>query len=268
MTRHKILIVDDDKDFLNLLNVRLKDMGYHVAFASDVPSAIMMTRKQMPDVILLDIGLPGGDGFMVIDRLRAMETLAHIPIIVVTAQHASDAEKRALTAGAQAFLQKPIDIERLTATIQKVLGGSSALMSGRNDQQDMPEPLDKKILVVDDDKDFLQLIGGRLKEVGYRVAFAGDVPSALGVVQKEKPDLILLDIALPGGDGFMLMDRLRAIDRVAHIPIIVITALSQASTKAKALNAGAYAFFMKPVDNRELVSAIRKALGEASNPAQ
>jgi DNA-binding response OmpR family regulator len=265
MQRKKILIVDDDKDFLNLLNVHLKNSGYLAAFASDVPSALIVARKEKPDAILLDIGLPGGNGFMVMDRLRGIEGFAHIPIIVVSAQPPVASMSRALKAGAHAYLQKPVDPKKLLASLQKALGDSSDRPEEAHDRPaDGSGKATIKILIVDDDKAFVQLLNTRLKNSGYLVTFASDVPSALGLVQREKPDLILLDIGLPGGDGFVLMDRLKAIDRLAHIPIIIVTAQDTSSAKAKALKAGAQAYFQKPIDHNELTAAIREILGVQS----
>ena len=114
--------MDDDKDFLQGLRLRLKACDYDAVFASDVPSALIMARKERPDVIILDIGLPGGDGFMVMDRLKALDTVAPIPIIILTARDPATNRERALKAGAQAFFQKPADNNQLLAAVRKALG--------------------------------------------------------------------------------------------------------------------------------------------------
>ena len=124
MSGQKILIVDDDKDVLRGLTVRLKANGYNVVLAADGYSAISAARKEKPDVIILDIGLPAGDGFSVMERLGSLLPLAVIPIIILTARDISGNKERALNAGAQAFLQKPIDNDVLLETIRKVLGGN------------------------------------------------------------------------------------------------------------------------------------------------
>jgi DNA-binding response OmpR family regulator len=202
---------------------------------------------------------------MVMDRLRGIEGFAHIPIIVVSAQPPVASMSRALKAGAHAYLQKPVDPKKLLASLQKALGDSSDRPEEAHDRPaDGSGKATIKILIVDDDKAFVQLLNTRLKNSGYLVTFASDVPSALGLVQREKPDLILLDIGLPGGDGFVLMDRLKAIDRLAHIPIIIVTAQDTSSAKAKALKAGAQAYFQKPIDHNELTAAIREILGVQS----
>jgi DNA-binding response OmpR family regulator len=118
----KILIVEDDADVRLGLNARLRASGYETAFAADAMAAIGVARRELPDLILLDIGLPAGDGFVVMERLRGNAHLSCIPIVVVSARPAQAYADRALKAGASAFLQKPVDNDRLLRTIREVLG--------------------------------------------------------------------------------------------------------------------------------------------------
>jgi DNA-binding response OmpR family regulator len=117
-----ILIVEDDPDVRNGLHIRLKANGYTTVLAADAPSSIAQTRKHSPDLIILDLGLPGGDGFLVMDRLKANPTLAVIPIIIVSARDVHANHERALKAGAKAFLQKPVENAELLRVIRQVLG--------------------------------------------------------------------------------------------------------------------------------------------------
>jgi len=120
----------------------------------------------------------------------------------------------------------------------------------------------KKILIVDDDKDLMRGISIRLKANGYDTVFATDGIMAITVAKNEMPDLIILDIGLPAGDGFIVMERLARLTPVAFIPIIVLSARDPAEWKIKSLDAGARAFFQKPADNKEILSVIQKILSE------
>jgi DNA-binding response OmpR family regulator len=122
MSQKTILIVDDDPDVRLGLHVRLKANHYNVVFAADGMASIAEARKHMPDLIILDIGLPAGDGFSVMERLKATDTLSLIPVIVLSARDPSANQERALQAGAKVFLQKPVDNAKLLAVIRKVLG--------------------------------------------------------------------------------------------------------------------------------------------------
>jgi DNA-binding response OmpR family regulator len=119
----KILIVEDDKDTRQLLKIRLESNGYETAFAFDAVSAIGVAREERPDLILLDFGLPGGDGVVVLERLKTFPALAHIPVVVVSAREPTSTEPRATEAGAEAYIQKPIDNDELLAAIRSALGG-------------------------------------------------------------------------------------------------------------------------------------------------
>jgi DNA-binding response OmpR family regulator len=119
---NKILIIEDDQDMRRGLIVRLKASNYETAFASDAVMAMSVVKKESPDLILLDLGLPGGDGFVVLERLKNVGLLASTPVIVVSARDPKTNEKRALDAGAQAFFQKPIDNEQLMKAIWRALG--------------------------------------------------------------------------------------------------------------------------------------------------
>jgi DNA-binding response OmpR family regulator len=124
----------------------------------------------------------------------------------------------------------------------------------------------KKILIVEDDADVRLGLHVRLKANHYDVFFAGDALSALAEARKHQPDLILLDLGLPAGDGFVVMDRLKAFPALAIIPIIVVSGRSGVPNRDRVLKAGAKAFLEKPVDNAELLAVIRQALGETVKP--
>lgn len=121
MNVNKILIIEDDPDMRRGLNVRLRANNYDTAFASDAVMALGIVKREAPDLVLLDLGLPGGDGFVVLERMSDIGLLASTPVIVVSARDPKTNEKRALDAGAEAFFQKPVDNEQLMKAIQRAL---------------------------------------------------------------------------------------------------------------------------------------------------
>ena len=121
MDRNKILIIEDDLDLRRGLNLRMRASNYDTAFAADAVMALSIAKKEAPDLILLDLGLPGGDGFLVLDRMKSIASLACTPVIVLSARDPKANEKRALDAGADAFFQKPVDNEVLMTAIQRAL---------------------------------------------------------------------------------------------------------------------------------------------------
>ena len=122
MANKKILIVDDDPDVRQAMHIRLKANSYDTFFASDALNSVTEARKQQPDLIILDLGLPGGDGYVVMERLKRHPALSVIPIIVVSARDARGNHDRVIAAGAQVYLQKPVINAELLAIIRKTLG--------------------------------------------------------------------------------------------------------------------------------------------------
>jgi DNA-binding response OmpR family regulator len=122
MPNKTILIVDDDPYVRLGTSLRLKANGYETLFAGDASATLKAAREHLPDLIMLDLGLPGDDGFLVIEMLTAVPSLALIPIIVVSGRDVRANQVRAIEAGAKAFLQKPVDNVELLAVIRRALG--------------------------------------------------------------------------------------------------------------------------------------------------
>jgi two-component system KDP operon response regulator KdpE len=128
MSNKKILIVEDDADVRLGYRVLLRAQGYDTFFAADSIAAISEARKHLPDLIILDLGLPAGDGFVVMERLQgaANVDLAGIPVIVVSGRDLRGNKERALAAGAKAFVQKPWDDDELLGRVARLLGEPDA----------------------------------------------------------------------------------------------------------------------------------------------
>jgi two-component system KDP operon response regulator KdpE len=124
----------------------------------------------------------------------------------------------------------------------------------------MPSP---RILIVDDDPDLVRAMRLRLRANHYEVTTASDGYGAIASAQKDRPALIILDLGLPVGDGFVVLERLQNSDTLSGVPVIVLSARDPQSNEERALKAGASAFFQKPADNDELMNAIRASLGPA-----
>jgi two-component system sensor histidine kinase ChiS len=124
--RPKILIVEDDPVQIQILQTRLGTEGFDVAVAKDGVQGVGMVRREKPSLILLDIGLPGGDGYLVIKRLKALTPAAKLPVIVVSARPAEQERDRMIAAGAEDYFQKPLDYPALFARIHALLGQAAA----------------------------------------------------------------------------------------------------------------------------------------------
>ena len=129
MVKKKILVVDDEEDVAKALKVRLKANGYHVVLAFDSVQAFTMANKERPDLIILDIMIPGGGGFVVAERLKQSTATHHIPIIILTG--ISGGEERAYKVGASGYVMKPYHPDELMETIHR------ALERGRREEGDL-----------------------------------------------------------------------------------------------------------------------------------
>ena len=122
MAKTKILIIDDDAATCLLVSARLKKHQYDTVFAADAMQAIAVARETQPDAIILDLGLPGGNGFIVLDRLKANTMLSSIPVIIQTADESLESELKGLEAGAESFLHKPVQEDALIAAVERAIG--------------------------------------------------------------------------------------------------------------------------------------------------
>lgn len=247
-----ILVIEDDADIRRGLSLLLQARGFHTETAADAITGHALAVRTRPALILLDLGLPGGDGLGVLRRLKSLTTTSAIPVIVLTARDPQHHEAAALAAGAVAYFQKPVETDQLVGAIESHIGGAQAPASTTRR---------RTILVVEDDADTRLGLLVRLGKEGYATMWAPDSPAALMLAQKEKPDLVLLDLGLPGGDGLLLLERLKR-SGTAPIPVIVLSARDPDINGPKAIKRGAAAYFHKPANVPELLAAIRKTLGE------
>jgi|SRR5438128_6458215 len=122
MAQKRILVVEDDPSMRKILHARLKAENYDAVPVADVVSAFGEVRKHTTDLILLDLGIPGGGGLNLMQRLQSIPKLATIPIVVVSARERTGIEAEVLDGGAVAFFQKPIDFDELLKKIREMLG--------------------------------------------------------------------------------------------------------------------------------------------------
>lgn len=254
----KILAVDDEEDVLLMLDKRLTAKGYSVITTTNGTNAIALAKSQHPDIIILDMLLPDIHAGEVTAILKDEEQTKDIPIIFLSGLFSKAEEaKKGHSINGQMMFAKPYDIEELQNAIEELVQEKKTFL--RNKKQPSQ---DMKILIIDDEKDFLHILGSRLKASGYDVAFAMDGLSAITVAKKEKPDLIILDVGLPAGDGFYVMHQLSILAQTVFIPVIIVTGRDDSDAKKRSLEAGAKAFLQKPVDKDELLAVIERVFAD------
>ena len=243
-SQRRVLVVEDDANIAQLISHHLQVGGYQVSTVGRAEEAFQAARGERPDLITLDIYLPGADGFELLQTLKSDEATADIPVVIVSVL--AD-RKHGLRLGAVDYLTKPIDENLLMETVNHVLSGAG------------------KVLIVDDDRDTLELLRQALNGMGFHVRTTTSGRRAMQLVREEKPDLILLDLKLPGEmDGYQVLTQLKRNVDTAGIPVIVITGslTDQEIKQKKVLALGADHFLTKPFEMDELVAEIRQFMGE------
>jgi DNA-binding response OmpR family regulator len=253
-----ILIVEDDQKTALALCVRLKARGYATWVASDGVAAFKLALQHQPDLILLDMSLPAGDGFRLAAQFNQQPELSETPIIITTANHEPGLRERALELGAVGLLRKPYDPEQLLASIEDVFDW---WRDARPVQVPAPgRKAAKKILIVEDDHRVAAGLALRMEAEGFETMVALDGLAGVRSAVQSRPDLVLLDISLPAGDGFTVAERIQR-HISAPVPIIFLTASQRPEFRLKAQELGAAGFFQKPFEARELLAAVHQALG-------
>lgn len=254
-----ILLVDDDQDLLLVLSGALRRQGYEVATALDAVAAMSAAVKLKPRAIVLDVGLPGGEGSAIMRRLHALPQLAGVPVVIMSGRDPARYRDEALAAGAAAYLTKPVAVDELVAVLRKAMGEDKESEGGG-----LSGPCSgKRVLLVDDDEDLLVALAAPLRRKGFEVAVATDAVTAVATAVKERPDVVVMDLGLPGGDGMMVMQRLHALPQLSGVPVVVISGRDPAAHKDAALAVGAAAYLTKPLAPDVLAAAVVDALGVA-----
>jgi len=264
----RILIIEDDENGALALGIRLKAHGYATWTAGDAINGLSMALRHRPDLILLDIAIPGGDGFKLAEKLQTLPETEHIPLIFLTASKDPELRRKVLDLGVAGLLEKPYLTEELLLMVNYAFErptrlGSSASCPHATPPGHTPSG-HKKILVVEDDTKIAMGLGIRLKAAGYDPLLAQDGLGAVNVAVKNRPDLVLLDISIPAGNGFTVARRIQTAI-ATPTPIIFLTASKRPEFRQQAEELGAVGFFEKPFEADQVLATIKQTL--AGRPA-
>jgi CheY-like chemotaxis protein len=211
-------VVDDDDKSAELLRLQLQSAGFRVVRAGTAEAALELVAHETPDLVTLDINLPGINGWEFLEGFRKRPQFAKIPVVIVSviADHS-----RGLSLGANQVLQKPVGREAMV----RALHAMGFPCAGAPPQT---------LLVIDDDPKVVQLLDSYLTPAGFKVLSAFGGREGIEVAQRALPNLIVLDLMMPEVNGFDVVEALKLDARTASIPIIILTAQS-ISAKERAL---------------------------------
>ncbi|MYM39183.1 response regulator [Duganella qianjiadongensis] len=262
MGQPTILVVDDFAVMRDLVVHQLKLLGLtDVHTASNGEDALKLLAARSFSLVLSDWSMPGMSGLDLLIQVRRTPALARLPFILVTAEIQREKVSAAIEAKVSDFLLKPFRPEELEKRIHAALGGQRLAMPAQ--AAPVAAPLQRQtVLVVDDTPANLTLVGGLLRD-DYQVKLAARGDKALQLCATSAPDLVLLDLMMPEMDGFEVCRRLKADPATAHIPVIFLTAVSDASRTVEGLALGAVDYVSKPIEPMILKARVATALRTA-----
>lgn len=274
----RILVVDDESQNRELVEAMLLPAGYEVYLAEDGEEGWAAAQDKKPDLIILDLMMPGLSGFEVCARLKTDPKTGGIPVLFVTALSQIGDKERALAAGGDDFLTKPfqraellarvealLKVRHLNRDLERALAYLYELELARHAHRPKERPVPAPpvpgagvILVVDDQPLPRQLYADVLREAGYVALEAEGGVQALETTRQQTVDVVLLDIMMPSMSGLEVLSKLGEL--IPDSPVIIVTANPTSDNAIAALRLGAFDFIVKGFKNEVMLSAVSRAL--------
>ena len=269
----RVLVVDDIAANVKLLEARLNAEYFEVLTAADGEDALAICEKGNCDIVLLDVMMPGMDGFEVCRRLKSAPATAHLPVVMVTALDQPADRVRGLEAGADDFLTKPIDevaliarvrsLARLKVVIDELRSrASTTVVLGTIESSAafyLEEGRKGSLLIVDDRKSSVERLNHALSPL-HSVQFETEPQEALFKAAEGNFDLIIVSLGLANADALRLCSQLRALERTRSIPILLISDLEDRPRVLRGLDLGVNDYLTRPIDRNELLARVRTQL--------
>ncbi len=260
--RRRILLVEDDAATVRLIRAYLANTGYELVETANSASALDLARTMDFSLILLDLDLDGENGLDLLRKLKSDTRTREIPVII---ESVLPEQKRGVMLGASDFHLKPFDRSRLLESIARFdPGAARAQHSGKRDDDpaavQSAHPAVPKVLVIDDHDANRELLRTMLERKRYHVFLAANGDQGIEIARRERPSLILLDLAMPGKDGFATARELKADETLASTLLVAVTAMAMRGDEQRAKEAGFDGYVTKPVDRAVLEEMIARLL--------
>ncbi|RME65560.1 MAG: PleD family two-component system response regulator [Alphaproteobacteria bacterium] len=265
----RILVVDDVLPNVKLLAAKLTQEYFDVLTATSGTEALKLVGREMPDIVLLDVMMPGMDGFEVCRRIKANPATAHIPVVMVTALDQASDKVAGLEAGADDFLTKPVDDLALYARVRSLARLKVMMDELRNRELtgtllgvtkraavERDDVANASILLIHQKDAEAQAMTRTLSEFGKVTLDAGDGDCA-DIVRQRPYDLLIVRLTLGDNDGLRVASKLRSYRETRQVPILVIAEEGDTESAVKALDFGVNDYLMRPIDENELRARTR-----------
>ncbi len=264
----RVLVVDDILANVRLLEAKLKAEYFDVTTAMDGVSALEKIQRVRPDIVLLDVMMPGMDGIEVCRRIKANPSTRHIPVIMVTALDQPRDRVRGLEAGADDFLTKPLNDVALFSRVKSLVrlkmitdeliasnSGNGGLPPGADILSEQEASRPGKIVLIDDQEHMARRIS-RAIEGNHEITVISDPHEALNAVEENDFELIMVNLDMDSYDGLRLCSQLRSLEKSRQVPILIIIDPDDIPRMARAMELGVNDYLMRPIDRQELLARI------------
>ncbi len=251
-----ILVVEDNPLNMKLVRTLLRKNSFRVLEAENAERGLDLAREEKPDLILMDIQLPGMDGLSAVRILKADPVLKKVPVAALTSYAMEGDVEKAREAGCDGYISKPINTRCFLETVYNFFADAPTPPS----PQGLDQMYKKRVLIVDDEPMNVKLLEAMFPSFLYKINRAYGAGEGLEQALRTTPDLILLDIMMPHMNGFEVTRKLKSDPATKDIPVILVTALAEVEDKIKGLQAGADDFLNKPVQKFELLARARSLI--------
>jgi CheY-like chemotaxis protein len=263
-----VLIIEDELDNVNVVRKVMEFHGANVYAAHNGIDGLKMLTNMTPSLILLDLSMPQMDGWEVLSTLRGKIGLAQLPVIALTAHAMSGDEESVMRAGFDGYIAKPIRISTLLSKIKDALERTGKLQHAQTNAASQPrrptklDVQDVRVLIVEDEFDSIRMVSKILNyhKVETRIVHNGF--ECLSALAEYTPSVIVMDLAMPGKNGWETLYEIRANAVTQHIPVVAVTAYGSSNVAQDALEAGFNAYFPKPLSPATFVRDILRVVKE------
>ena len=268
----RVLVVDDILSNVKLLEAKLTAEYFDVVTAFNGLECLARIAESAPDIVLLDVMMPGMDGFEVCRRIKSNPATAHVPVVMVTALDQPSDRVAGLEAGADDFLTKPVDDSALFARVRslvrlKMMTDELRMRESTGQGMGLLDPAETlldanqtgRILVIEDRAESVSWFASALAP-GHEVTSVDTFEETLVRVKGGDPDLVIVSLGMRGFDGLRLCSQLRSLPEGRNVPILVVVSEGDRRKLTQALEMGVNDYLTRPVDKNELVARVRTQL--------
>jgi DNA-binding response OmpR family regulator len=243
-----IVLIEDEIIVLNLLTQKLEKAGYLVKTATDGEAGLALIQETEPDLILLDMMLPKLNGFGILEKMAELKLLPKIPVVIISNSGQPIEIERAQKLGIRDYLIKVnFNPNEVLAKVNHVLESEEKPENLSAEKGSDSSTLGKimNVLIVEDDLFMVSLLERKFTQEKYHILKASNVAQAREILEGNKIDLVLLDVVLPGTDGFTYLKELKQNEKQKNIPVIITSNLGQQEEIDKGLKEGASDYIVK-----------------------